>query len=412
MTQQALKITALGAQGDGIAGGVFVPFGLPDETVEADVEKGRASNVCWTNKSAERIDPACSHFGDCGGCKTQHMSPALYQRWKAGLVEEALKQAGIDVALQPLVSCAPKSRRRVTFSVVVTDGGVVVGFQRSGTNHVVALNECHVITPTLDKARGLIGQLTKLFLPKGKTASIAVLDSQSGLDISVVGSFKLDGAARRSVCDFAVKTKIARIAINGETIIENKRPLLNLSGFTVSAPSGGFVQAVKSIENEMVAQVCAHLSKCRRVADLFSGSGTFSLPLSRNSSVYAAEGQEEALTALDRAWREASTQGLKPVKIEKRDLHNRPMMAKELELAKIQGVVFDPPRAGAEMQAKELAKSKVKRIAAVSCNPVTLARDLRILIDGGYTLQTVTPLDQFLWSPHVETVALLVRGKG
>lgn len=413
MASQTLDVKSLGALGDGIAAnGVFVPGALPGDVVEASVEKGRATVQTWQNKSNLHVTPVCKHFGDCGGCKMQHMDLDAYSVWKASLVSDALSQQGIEIDLQPIITCAPNTRRRAVFSVVVKDDGVDVGFQRAGSNHVVAITECHVITERLAASVGMIGQLAKTFQQRGKTGSFTVLDTRTGFDVSVSGDYSLKDNDRRAISAFAVKAKLARVAVNGETIIETNRPMLSLSGFDVAPPPGGFVQAVQSIEDVMVQLVCDHLAKCKRIADIFSGSGTFTLPLARIGSVVAAEGEAAALAALDRAWREAAGKGLKPLKTEKRDLHNRPFMAKELELMKTQGVVFDPPRAGAEMQAKELAKSKVKRIAAVSCNPATLARDLRILIDGGYTLQSVTPLDQFLWSPHVEAVALLVRGKG
>ncbi|KPB01130.1 class I SAM-dependent RNA methyltransferase [Ahrensia marina] len=413
MASQTLEIKSLGALGDGIAAnGVFVPGALPGDVVEADMDNGRATISSWQIKSDLHVTPVCKHFGDCGGCKMQHLDMAAYSAWKASLVSDALAQESIDIDLQPIVTCVPNSRRRAVFSVVVKDDGVDVGFQRAGSNHVVAIEECHVITPRLMKSSRLVGQLAKTFQPRGKTASFTVLDSRTGFDVSISADYKLKDNDRRAISAYAVKAKLARVTVNGETIIENIRPMLSFSGFDVAPPPGGFVQAVQSVEEVMVELVCNHLSKCKRIADIFAGSGTFSLPLARIGSVVAAEGEAAALGALDRAWREAAGKGLKPVKTEKRDLHHRPFMAKELELMKTQGAVFDPPRAGAEMQAKELAKSKVKRIAAVSCNPTTLARDLRILIDGGYTLQSVTPLDQFLWSPHVEAVALLVRGKG
>ncbi|MDZ7824353.1 MAG: RNA methyltransferase [Ahrensia sp.] len=413
MRKQVLDITSLGALGDGVTDrGVFVPFGLPHETVEAIVDKGRAIEPVWQQHSAQRVAPVCQHFGDCGGCKVQHMGSDLYTDWKKGLVRDALTQVGINIEPEPIVTCAPKSRRRAVFSVVVTTDGIDVGFQRAGSNHVVAINECHVITAPLEGAAPLIGRLAKTFLPRGKTASFTVLDTQTGFDIAIESPIKLTDDNRRAITSHVMKTSIARVNVNGETIIEKTKPRLDLSGFIVGPPAGAFVQAVKTIEDAMVRLIADHLGSCKRVADLFSGSGTFSLPLARASSVYAVEGQPEALVALDRAWRDATGQNLKAIKTEKRDLHNRPIMAKEFELMKTQGVVFDPPRAGAEMQAQQLAKSPVKRIAAVSCNPTTLARDLKILIAGGYTLQSVTPLDQFLWSPHVEAVALLVRGKG
>ena len=191
----------------------------------------------------------------------------------------------------------------------------------------------------------------------------------------------------------------------GEIIVEPRKPVLSFGKVPVFLAPGGFLQAVRHVEEAMAALVCGHLAKSKKVADLFAGAGSFTFRLAEKSAVHAVESDAGSVAALDHAWKHV--QGLKPISAEKRDLFRRPLMP--FDLKAFDGVVFDPPRAGAEAQCAILAKSAVRRIAAVSCNPVTLARDLRILIDGGYKLLSVTPFDQFLWSPHVEAVALLER---
>jgi 23S rRNA (uracil1939-C5)-methyltransferase len=235
---------------------------------------------------------------------------------------------------------------------------------------------------------------------------MSVLETLTGLDIAADGLKKLDDRQRRSVIETVLTLRgIARVSVNGEILVEPHKPIIEFAGVRVSPPPGSFVQATKTAEEVMATIVAGHVGKAKRILDLFAGAGTFSLRLARTGKVHAVEGDDKALKALDQAARHA--QGLKPVTVEKRDLFRRPMIP--LELKNYDAVVFDPPRAGAEAQVKELARANVKTIAAVSCNPLTLARDLRILVDAGYRIKSVTPIDQFLWSTHVEAVALLTK---
>ncbi len=232
-----------------------------------------------------------------------------------------------------------------------------------------------------------------------------MLETDTGLDLAFEG-LKLSDPQRRSAVDAVLGERgIARVSLNGEIVVEPLKPAIDFDGVTVSPPPGAFTQATRPAEDAMAKLVLAHVGKAKRVADLFAGIGTFALRIARTARVHAVEGDDRAVKALDFAAR--NTQGLKPVTAEKRDLFRRPMMAQELKA--FDAVVFDPPRAGAETQCHELARSGVKKIAAVSCNPVTLARDLSILTAAGYRITGVTPIDQFLWSAHVETVATLEK---
>ncbi len=406
---ETLTIDHLGAQGDGVAvtpsGPVYVPFALPGEVVEAEVRKGRASRVKLQQAAPERAEPVCRHFADCGGCAVQHLEQEAYRAWKRDKVERALQARGIDVAVEPLVACPPQTRRRVTFTARRLGSDILLGFNAAQTHRIVVIEECPVATPVITGALDDLRDLAKAIAATPKPFHMTVTETVSGLDIAVVGAGKLGEKQRRAVVDMALSKQVSRLSADGEIIVEGNKPAVLFGGVPVAIPPAGFLQATAEAENAMAALVAGHLEGCKHVADLFAGSGTFALRLAQKARVYAAEGDAAALAALDNAARQWPS--LKPVKAEKRDLFHRPLLVKEL--ADFDGLVFDPPRAGAEFQCRQLARSTVRRIAAVSCNPGTLARDLAILVEGGYRVTSVTPIDQFLWSPHVEAVALLEK---
>ena len=416
MSTETLDIAAVGAEGDGIArtpqGAVFVPFALPGETVAVARVKNHGMPISWSKTSPERVDPPCRHFGPegkggtCGGCSLQHWADRPYQDFKRQLVVDALKAQDIEAEVAPIVPCLPEERRRVTMTARLTEKGVVLGFLQANTHHIVPVEECPISMPAIVGRLDIVRRLVAALGSGSEPFRIAVGATLSGLDINVMDMKKPDPKKRQAATDIILREKgIARISVEGEIIVEPQKPVVDIGGVPVVLPPGSFTQATARAEEAMAALVTAHLGKSKRVADLFSGLGTFALRLARKSAVHAIEFDAPALAALDHAARHA--QGLKPVSVERRDLFRRPMQP--MDLKNFDGLCFDPPRAGAEQQCRELARSKVQKIAAVSCNPVTLARDLRILIDGGYKLKSVTPIDQFLWSSHVEAVALLER---
>lgn len=406
------NVTRLGAQGDGIAmtetGPVFIPFALPGETVTAAREKDRATLMSVIEPSPLRIDPACRHFGECGGCAIQHLEEQSYRDWKRDKVVQALKSKSIDTtSVAPLVACPPQSRRRAIFSVRRSEAGMLLGYNRALSHTLIDIAECPVLQPEIVAALPRLRALAELICKTQDAFHLTVTVTQSGLDIAASGSGKLADNARQLATNFVVREKFSRLSIDGEVIVEPVKPGIAFGQINVFPPPGSFLQAVASAEQAMADIVMTHLKKAKRVADLFSGAGAFALRLAAKSEVHAVEGEAAALAALDRGFRFGT--GLKRVTVEKRDLFNRPLTFKELK--SFDGVVFDPPRAGAEDQSKQLARSDVPYVAAVSCNPTTLARDLAILLEGGYRLVSVTPVDQFLWSPHVEAVALLEKPK-
>ncbi|MCO5072726.1 MAG: class I SAM-dependent RNA methyltransferase [Rhizobiaceae bacterium] len=404
-------IDALGAQGDGIArtdkGSVFVPFTLPGEEVTASRQKDRAELIAVLEASELRVEPKCRHFTVCGGCALQHMEPQAYLDWKRAKIGDSLKSRNIDVPVADIVPCDPGSRRRAIFSARRTEAGGVLGYNRAFSHEIVDIAECPILVPEIANQLPMLRELARLVGKSRQPFHLTVTHTETGLDVSATESGALDAADRAALTDFIMRSGIARLSVDSEIILEPRKPIVDFGGTTVTLAPGSFLQAVKAAETAMAELVAVHLGKAKKVADLFAGSGTFALRLARNSEVHAVEGDAVALAALDGGFRMG--RGLKRLTIEKRDLFRRPMMFKELNA--YDGLVFDPPRAGAEDQCKHIAKSDVQKVAAVSCNPVSLSRDLAILIEGGYQLKSVTPMDQFLWSPHVEAVALLEKPK-
>lgn len=408
MTAQTVTIATLGARGDGVVetpnGPLHVPYALPGEIVSVETAGNRAMPVEIIQAAQTRVDPACFHFGTCGGCSVQHLHMQTYAGWKRQSVEKALRARGIAAQVDPLVPCEPASRRRAAFTVLASGKSVQLGFHRMRDTQLVDIDMCPVLLPQISDRLDSLRLLAKLTGGSRKPARMLVTATDTGLDVDLERAVDLTARTAPQIAKLLSQNGIARLSGDGQIIMEVRKPLVMFDGVAVTPPPGGFLQATAAAETVMSELVAGHLLPARRVADLFSGCGTFALRLAAKSRVHAVEEDAGALAALDAAARNA--QGLKPVTTEKRDMFRRPVMAKELK--GIDAVVFDPPRAGAEEQARMLAKSAVARIAAVSCNPGTLARDLRILIDGGYRLERVVPIDQFLWSHHVEAVALLV----
>ncbi|MGB7286733.1 MAG: class I SAM-dependent RNA methyltransferase [Salaquimonas sp.] len=407
---ETITITYLGHQGDGVGESngkpVFVPFSLTGETLEVSDGKAKRAIIKITKPSPTRIEPFCQWFGTCGGCQLQHMQQDAYLAWKTSLLIEAFSREGIDLSPEEIRHYPRASRRRAVLTAKKVNDGYELGFSERSSHNTLDIGNCPVLVDELNAALGDIKLLLNaLSLQKGDVR-INLLKCENGLDLCLTHGGKMTDKAIRDLITVPAARCFIRISINSEVAFESKRPILKVGTTSVCPPPDAFVQANSEAETDMAQLVGDHLSKCKRVADLFCGFGTFALRLAENSLVYAAESNEPALKALDRAWRETGGR-LKTITQEKRDLFRRPMNAKDLK--HFDGAVFDPPRAGAEAQARELAKSKLKKIAAVSCNPQTLARDVKILVNGGFKIISATPLDQFAFTPHLETVVLLER---
>jgi 23S rRNA (uracil1939-C5)-methyltransferase len=404
-----IVIARLGAQGDGVADGVegprYVPFTLAGEQVRASFSGDRGRVHTIIQASADRVPPVCQHFGTCGGCAVQHMSSDTYSAWKREQVVAAFRSRGIDAIVEALVR--PKGqRRRAVMSARRTAEGIHMGFHEAQSHNLVDLAECPVVEPRIILALPGLKRLLDPLVSRRGEARVTVTLTASGLDVSVDGIERtLSPPVRVGLARDAAALGLARVSIEDEPIYEALAPFLVFGTAEVDIPPAVFVQAVAEAEQAMAHLILAELGKVKTVADLFSGIGAFSFPLASKAKVFAVDSDKVALEALAKGVKKAT--GLKPITTLLRDLFREPLS--RLELNEHDAVVFDPPRAGAEAQATMLAKSKVKIVIAVSCNPATLARDARVLIDGGYKLTKVTPIDQFLYSPHTEVVAVFRR---
>jgi 23S rRNA (uracil1939-C5)-methyltransferase len=333
------------------------------------------------------------------------MERAAYLAWKRSLVATAFAQRGIAAEVEPVVPIGLGSRRRAIFSAVKGAKGVVLGFHRRGGNDIVGIEECPVLAPAIVAKLPALRDLARIVLRPGKPGRVFVVLGNNGLDVTVEGGRKLDRAALEALSRFAIDGAIARLIVDGIEVFLNRRPELAAGSATLFPVPGGFLQAAAAAENTLAAAVLTHVGAAAPVADLFAGIGTFTLRLAARAPVTAVEGDATLIAALNQAVRRAT--GVKPVTARKRDLFQNPLAP--VELNAFAAVVFDPPAAGAKAQAEALAASRVPKVVAVSCNPATLARDARILIDGGYRLTRVLPVDQFLFSAEVEAVATFER---
>ncbi|MEA2940788.1 MAG: rRNA (uracil1939-C5)-methyltransferase [Bradyrhizobium sp.] len=414
MTEQ-LIIDHVGHRGDGVAfaGGhtVFVPHTLPGETVEAGPvadHPDRRFLLRIENASLERIAPFCRHFGACGGCAIQHWQPGSYAAWKRGIVVDTLSHAGIECPVDDLIDAHGAGRRRITAHARRgSDGELRVGFAAPGSHAIVAIDDCPILDPglhgALDAARALAGVLK----PTTKPLDIQVTATDGGLDVDVRGSGPLPTAMISTLSRVAEQHRLARLTRHGELVLMRSPPAVGIGTAQVTLPPGSFLQATAMGEDALATLVLKHCKGARYIADLFCGVGPFALRLATRARIAAFDSDSGAVAALQKA--ATSTPGLKPIKAEARDLFRRPLMPQELR--DFDAVVFDPPRQGAQAQVERLAASKVRVVVAVSCNTATFARDARILIDGGYRIERVTPVDQFRHTPHVELVASFIRGR-
>jgi 23S rRNA (uracil1939-C5)-methyltransferase len=408
MTEQ-LTIARLGHRGDGIAdtnvGPVFVPYTLPGEIVTVERVDGhpdRRHLIHVDKPSHERETPICKHFGICGGCALQHWSLAEYHIWKRELVVEALAQANLIAPVATLIDAHGQGRRRAVLHARRGARDLLeVGFAAPRAHHIVAIDRCPILAPGLNGAIEAAWAVAEVLKPTDKPLDIHVTATDTGIDMDVRGSGPLTSQRTGTLAKLVEKHRLARLTRHGELVAQGSQPTLKVGKAHVPLPPGAFLQATTEGEAALAKLVIGHVGGAKRVADLFSGIGTFALRLAERARVSAADNEASAIKALERA--ATQTPGLKPVEAQTRDLFRRPLMATELKV--FDAVVFDPPRQGAEAQVRELAKSKVPTVVAVSCDATTFARDARILVDGGYKLAGVTPVDQFRYSFHVELVA-------
>lgn len=410
-----LAIDEIGARGDGVGrvdgGQIFVPLTAPGDLarVEAQAERGRLLEL--VEESHFRSPPSCVHYGACGGCALQHVSEDFYESWKRRRVVEALARAGLaETPIDELVTAPAASRRRATFAVRRAGKRVVAGFNERLSSRVVDMTACDILHPhlqaRLSDLKALAGAVDAV------SFDLAVTLCRNGLDVDIVGAKRAEliGRGLIDLAETARKAGCVRISFDGQPLVTFDPPVIDFDGVLVTPPPGGFLQASKEGEEALIRLVDEGLGGARRIADLFAGCGSFSLPLARTRSVAAYDSHAASIGALAAAVGAAQRSGMtiNPVRAEVRDLFERPLAPDELK--GFDAVVFDPPRAGARRQAEALAISGVPLIAGVSCNPATFARDAALLVAGGYRLRKVTPVDQFVYSAHIELVGLFERG--
>lgn len=406
-SMREITIDRLGREGDGLAGGIRAAFTLPGEQVRGPVAAGRMAPVEILAPSPERVAPVCRHFGACGGCALQHASDDFLAGWKEGTIARALAARGLACEIRPTLTSPPRSRRRAVLAGRRTRKGAVVGFHGRRSEELVAVSECHLVGPAILAVLPALAVLTRAAASRSGEVRFTVTEGPAGLDIDGAGGRRPSGEAVADFLGHADAAAVARLAWEGEPLAQHRPPLQPMGSAHVVPPPGAFLQATQEGAAALVDAVRDCLGPARRVADLFAGCGTFALPLAETAEVHAVEAESAMLAALDAGWRGAP--GLRRVSTEARDLFRRPLLP--AELARFDGVAFDPPRAGAEAQAQALAASGVPRIAAVSCNPASFARDAAILVVGGYRLDWVRPVDQFRWSGHVELAAQFTRSR-
>ena len=421
-TLARVSIERMGGRGEGVATldgrRLYVSYALPGEVVTvADIGGERAMLVGVVEPSPDRVPAICPYFTTCGGCAVQGWTAPPYAAWKRNLVVEALSRAHGPAEVEPMVNAHGAGRRRATFHAgIAADGITRTGFNEARSHAIVAIEACPILDPglagALPAARAIVAALSD---PPGsrtgvlrKPLDIVATTTREGLDIDLRGHGPLRDDERARAVAVAVAHDLARLSNHGTVVLERRQPAISFGAARLELPPGAFLQATLAGEAELAARVLQATAGARRVADLFCGVGTFALRLAAQAEVAAFDSDPASLAALDRAARAArATPGLRAVAHERRDLNHRPLTVEELK--PFEAVVLDPPRAGAEAQMRAIAASGVTRVASVSCDAASFARDAAILVAAGFTAEWIIPVDQFRYSAHIEIVAAFSR---
>ncbi len=399
-------ISRLGHQGDGVADGpLFAPRTLPGEIVSGIAEGSRLTQVRIETPSEHRVQPSCRHYKACGGCQLQHASDAFVAEWKTDVVRNALSAQGLETEFRHIQTSPPRSRRRATLAVRRTKKGAMAGFHGQASDVITEIPDCQLLEPDLLAAVPVAEALALAGASRKTPLAVTITLSEAGLDMLVRNGKPLDGPLRIELAQLAERHRIARLTWEDEPVAMEQPPVQPFGAAHVCPPPGAFLQATREGEAALLTAVLEITRGAKRIVDLFAGCGTFSLPLGSMAEVHAVEGEREMVKALDAGWRKAK--GLKKVTTEARDLFRNPLLPEDLNPfgAEFEAAVIDPPRAGAEAQVAQLVKARTPVIAYVSCNPVSFARDAKLLVEAGYALAWVQVVDQFRWSAHTELAA-------
>jgi len=405
-----VTISDLGALGDGIVregnDELYIPYGIPGDVVSVTRDGSFAQIDKIVSPSTDRVQPQCRHFTRCGGCKLQHVQFEHYLDLKAARVRSAFDREGLDCDIAPVWSAGLGARRRAVFSAARTKKTLPFGFHQYRSDAIENIDECPILVGAIGEHLEDLRRIAGNFLTRKRAAKVGVTASLDGLDVWISGArpeIAPDIVAR--IFADCERARVQRLIVDGEILYQNGEPEVSLSGVRVPLPSGSFLQACENAEARMAEIIINIMQGRKSLIDLFAGIGTFSFAMAKLAPVLAIENSAKSLAAL-RVGSDRAT-GISPVATLNRDLFEDPMSVKEL--SNFDGLVFDPPRAGALAQAHQIAKSEIAHVVAVSCNPITLARDLKVLVEDGYQIKSVYPIDQFVYSPHVEVVAHLLR---
>lgn len=399
-------ITRLGHQGDGVAEGpLFAPRTLPGEEISGIREGSQLREIRIETPSEHRVQPSCRHYKSCGGCQLQHASESFVADWKVNVVKTALAAQGLETEFRPIHTSPAQSRRRATFAVRRTKKGAMAGFHGRASDVITPIPDCQLLDPTLISAIALAEALAIAGASRKTPLSVTVTTSECGLDVLVRQGKPLDGPLRLELAQLAGQHGVTRLTWEDEQVAMEQPPIQRFGNAPVCPPPGSFLQATTDGEAALLGAVREITTGAKRILDLFAGCGTFTLPLAERAEVYALEGEAEMIAALEAGWRRGKE--LRQVKAETRDLFRNPLLPEDMKPfgAHYEAVVIDPPRAGAEAQVAQLAKARLPVVAYVSCNPISFARDAKVLVGAGYSLNWVQVVDQFRWSAHTELVA-------
>ncbi len=407
-----VKIDHIGSRGDGVANGpIYVPFSVDGDDLEIKLQgkQGRIRHI--HNPSPDRIAPICQHFGRCGGCSLQHVSQDYYSRWKQQQIRIALSHRGFEdaVILDPHISPLGSRRRARLSAVGRGDGIAVVGFLERASHNIIDITQCPVLHPEIMAFIGPLREFLGSLIDKKQKMAVQINLAENGLDIILEGAGEPDLDLRMDIAAFAEAQDVARVCWQDsklknpyhEILCERRKPYVTFDGRQVFIPPGSFLQATKSGEEALTRYMKQALGNADKIVDIFAGCGTFTVALIGDHGVHGVEGDQDMVVALKNSANQMTA--IRNLTAEVRDLFLRPLLPHELN--QFDAVVIDPPRAGARDQIQEIAKSDVNSIVMVSCNPATFARDARTLVDAEFIMGDILPVDQFLFSPHIELVA-------
>lgn len=414
-----VTIDEIGGRGDGLAelngNVIYIPYTAPGDVIDAKINgsKGRLRHI--HHKSNHRIDALCPHYTKCGGCSLQHIERDYYREWKEGLIRTALENQGLkDIDIAPMIISPLGSRRRTTFQAIGRgDGQIVFGYAEKGSHNLIDIFDCPIL---MQEIKALIAPTKKLIsglLKKKEKMSVSITMGDNGTDLILKGKGDIDLNLRMDLAEFAEKNDLARISWfdtspknnRYELLAERRKPFVTFEGNKVFFPEGSFLQATKQGQDALIRAMLDGITGAHKVVDLFSGCGTFSIAAAKLANVHAVENNEEMLTALKVSANQMSD--IKQVSTELRDLFLRPLLPHELNNYDV--AIIDPPRAGAKHQMAEILQSDLKKLVMISCNPITFSRDVESLTQAGFKMGSVTPVDQFLFSPHLEIISVFEK---